>query len=218
MTEYLKILKHVGWTLVVIGVLDIGFMVYCIVNQISYSSSLNIFAVIAGILLLRGSLGTARIVTWFSAFVLAGLVLGSFIVFPWLRPLDYWLLTFRGDPLGFLLSIVVGVALLFWLFWVYKKLRSPIVMEARAAAGHRVGVPRSAFLSGSAIAIFMAVLLQLTLKGDSAEKALLLAAQQHGSQYKYFVSGINWTGHHISARLTAYNDKESKEIRIEWEE
>lgn len=218
MTEHLKICKHVGWTLVVIGVIDIGIMIYCIVNEISYSSSLNIFAVVAGILLLRGSLVTARIVTWFSAFMFSGLLLGSVIVFPWMRPLDYWLLTFHKDPSGSLLSIVVGAALLFWLFWVYRQLRSPAVMEARAAAGQRVGVPRSAFFAGSALAILMAVLLQLSLKGDSTEKAVRLATQQHGSQYKYFVSSINWAGHHVSARLTAYNDKESKEVRIEWKE
>jgi hypothetical protein len=218
MTEHLKICKHVGWTLIVIGVIDVGFMIYCIIHEISYSSSLNIFAVVAGILLLRGSLGTARIVAWFSAFMFAGLLLGSVIVFPWMRPLDYWLLTFYKNPLGSLLSIVVAAVLLFWLFWVYRNLRSPAVLEARAAIGQRVGVPRSAFIAGSALTILMAVLLQLSLKGESAEKAVRLATQQHGSQYKYFVSSINWAGHHVSARLTAYNEKASKKVLIEWEE
>lgn len=218
MTEHHKICKHVGWTLVLIGVIDIGFMIYCIVHEISYSSSLNIFAVVAGILLLRGSLGAVRIVTWFSAFMFAGLLLGSIFVFPWMRPLDYWLLTFHKDPLSSLLSIVVAAALLFWLFWVYRKLRSPAVIEARAAIGQKVGVPKSAFLAGSALAILMAVLMQISLKGESAEKAVRLATQKHGSQYKYFVSSINWAGNHVSARLTGYNDKESKEVRIEWEE
>ena len=48
--EHLRILKHVGLTLVVLGVIDIGLLIYCIANQISYSSSLNIFAVVAGML------------------------------------------------------------------------------------------------------------------------------------------------------------------------
>ena len=216
MTEHLKILNHVGLVLVVIGVVDIGLMIYCIINEINYSSSLNIFAVAAGILLFKGSLRTARVVTWFSAFMFAGLCLASVIVFPWLRPLDYWLLYYHKNPFGSLLSISFAVALLYFLFWIYKKLRSPGVLKAMAEAGQKVGFPKSAFLTGSALAILMAVLLQLALKGDSAEKADHIATQQHGSQYKYFVTGINWNGNHVSAQLTAYNEQETKQVKIEW--
>ncbi|WP_129647633.1 hypothetical protein [Peristeroidobacter agariperforans] len=192
-------------------------MIYCITNQMSYSSSLNIFTVVAGIFLVRGSLDTARIVTWFSAFMLSGFLLGSLIISPWLQPLEYWLITFREDPLSSLGSMVLLPAVLFMLFWVYRELRSPPVLEARATAGHKSGAPRLAFLAGSVLAVVMAVMLQLTLKGESAEKAVRLAAEQHGAEYRYFVSSINWAGRHVSARLTAYNDKETKEVAVEWE-
>ena len=59
---YVHILKRVGGVLLVVGLIDIGVMIYCAVNRISYSSSFNVFAVIAGIFLLRGSLGAASIV------------------------------------------------------------------------------------------------------------------------------------------------------------
>ena len=49
--------------LVVVGLLDIGVLIYCIANGISYSSSQNIFAVIAGLFLLRGSLVAAGLCT-----------------------------------------------------------------------------------------------------------------------------------------------------------
>jgi hypothetical protein len=149
--------------------------------------------------------------------MLSGFLLGLLMIFPWMQPLEYWPLAFREDPLGSLVSIVLVPVMLFMLFWVYTTLRAPPVLEARAAAGHRSGVPRSAFVAGSALAVIMAVLLQLTLKGESAEKAVRLATEQHGSEYKYFVSNINWAGRHVSARLTAYNDKESKEVAVEWE-
>lgn len=217
MAEYLRTLRRVGWLLVIVGVLDIGFMIYCIANHMSYSSSPNIFAVVAGILLLRGSLGAARIVTWFSAFMLSGFLLGALIIFPWMQPLDYWLLTFREKPVGPLFSIALLVVLLLFLFWVYRELRSPVVVEARVAAGHRGGVPRSAFATGSSLAILLAVMLQLTLRGESAERAARLAAERHGADYRYFVSSINWAGDHVAARLTAYNEKESKEVEVEWE-
>jgi hypothetical protein len=56
---YRGILKCVGGVLIVIGLIDIAVMIYCIVNRISYSSSFNIFAVIAGILSMRGGLKAA---------------------------------------------------------------------------------------------------------------------------------------------------------------
>jgi hypothetical protein len=59
------ILRRVGGVLVAIGLVDIAWMIYCIVHGISYRSSLNLFAVIAGVLLLRGSLRTAANVRWF---------------------------------------------------------------------------------------------------------------------------------------------------------
>jgi hypothetical protein len=59
------ILRRVGGVLVAVGLVDIAWMIYCIVHGISYRSSLNLFAVIAGVLLLRGSLRTAANVRWF---------------------------------------------------------------------------------------------------------------------------------------------------------
>jgi len=67
------ILRRVGTVLVVVGLLDIGGLIYCMANNVSYASSLNIFAVIAGLFLLRGNLGAAGLVRWFAAFLLAGL-------------------------------------------------------------------------------------------------------------------------------------------------
>jgi hypothetical protein len=67
---YLPVLKRVGLVLVVVGLIDIGIMIYCIAKKISYSSSFNIFAVVAGIFLIRGSLRAAGTVLWFATFYL----------------------------------------------------------------------------------------------------------------------------------------------------
>jgi hypothetical protein len=198
--------------------LDIGFMIYCVVNRMSYSSSLNIFAVVAGILLIRGNLSAVRVVTWFSAFMLCGLLLGVLIVVSWMQPLDYSLLLLRENPFVSVVSIALTAVLLLSLFWVYRQLRSPAVLEARVAAGHRPGPPRSAFVAVTTLAVFLAVMMQFTLRGESGEKAQRLAAQQYGADYKYFVSSMNWSGRRVSARVTAYNDEDSKEVEVEWED
>jgi hypothetical protein len=54
---HLAILKRVGAVLVVIGLIDIVWMIYCIVHKISYRSSLNLFGVIAGALLMQRQCG-----------------------------------------------------------------------------------------------------------------------------------------------------------------
>jgi hypothetical protein len=44
-----EILRRVGIPLIAFGLFDIGVMIYGLINHINYSSSFNIFAVLAGI-------------------------------------------------------------------------------------------------------------------------------------------------------------------------
>lgn len=77
--------KKAGIALLTIGVLDIILMIYSIISKISYSSSFNIFAVIVGILLLKGSVKTARLTRWFSLFfsiILVGGAIGMILIMP----------------------------------------------------------------------------------------------------------------------------------------
>ena len=73
-TQHTPILKRVGAVLLAVGLIDIAVMIYCIANRISYASSFSIFAVVAGIFLLRGSLRAASIVRRFAVFMLSGFV------------------------------------------------------------------------------------------------------------------------------------------------
>lgn len=63
--DHLSVLRRTGLVLVAVGIVDIGLMIYAITSRVSYSSSLNIFAVIAGIFLVRGSLRAASVVRSF---------------------------------------------------------------------------------------------------------------------------------------------------------
>jgi hypothetical protein len=55
-SDHLPLLKKAGLVLVIVGLMDIGLMIYAIASRVSYSSSLNVFAVVAGAFLLRGNL------------------------------------------------------------------------------------------------------------------------------------------------------------------
>lgn len=60
----LPILKRVGTVLMVVGAIDIAAMIYCVASGYSYPSSLNIFALVAGIFIRRGSLRASSWVRW----------------------------------------------------------------------------------------------------------------------------------------------------------
>jgi hypothetical protein len=210
-------LRQVGIALLVVGLLDIGVMAYCIATGRSYSSSLNVFAVIAGIFLIRGSIAAARVVTWFSAFLLAGLVGALVVLLPLTQPLDLLITQFRLDPAESLLAWLFAAVMLAVLVWVYRRLRSPEVIQARVEAGQRASPPRLAFALGIGLVIFLAAMLHFTMSGENLAKAVELAKSREGPGYKYHVTGMRWNNSTVHATVAAYNDHEIRSVNVEWQ-
>lgn len=218
MDSYRSILKRVGLVLVVVGLLDIAVMAYCIATAQSYSSSFNIFAVVGGIFLLRGSLGAVRLITWFSAFMLAGLGGALLVLFPLLKPAALWAAEFRQDPFGLSVSLGLGAAAVVLLFWVYRQLRAAPVVAARVAEGHSGSAPTFAFALGATLVVLLATIMHFTVDGAAGAKAIELAKAQHGEGYNYHVTAMRWSGTHVWANVSAYNRQEIKPIQVEWEQ
>lgn len=208
-------LRRVGWALIAVGLADIGLMVYCIMNELSYSSCLNIFAVIAGVFLLRQSMTTASVVSFFAAFMLGGLGLTA-VLFPLLIPFDLLATQFRLKPGGSALTVLLVVAFLAFASWVCRALTSPAVMEARRAAGVNERKPVTAFVIGVLLAVGLSVIMVLVTRGSSAEFAIAKAKEKTGPGYKYYVSSMSWSGGSGSATVTAYNSTEIKKVKVEW--
>jgi hypothetical protein len=225
MDDYRSSLRVVGITLILIGVLDIGWMIWCIAHQQSYSSSFNIFAVIAGILLVRGGLRTANVVAYFSAFMLSGFI-GALLVFPLLMPLDLMLTYLRIYPASFSISLLVATSVLVLLGWIYRRLTAPHVMVAIAERYPRCTSfwrrPRTGFYVGIALVVILVVSLGFMLHGATTERAIAEAKQKVGEGYKFHVSSWNMHssgGHsHYGAVVTAYRQNEIRQIPIEWDE
>ena len=209
------ILRKVGWVLVVVGAADIGFMAYCIINEMNYRSSFNIFALIAGVLLVKGSLRTARAVAWFSAFLVTGFT-GAALIFPFLTPFDLWTIQFRRDPFSILSAVVMAVAVIGFVFWVYKNLTSSVVLDAVRSAGLAAKKPVLPFAIGAALVVGLSGMMLVMTRGESAEIAKQKAREQLGSKYKYHVTAMNWSGSGGSATLTAYNDAEITQVKVRW--
>ena len=219
--SHLHIIKRVGKVLLIVGLLDIGLMIYCVLNGISYSSSFNIFAVIAGIFLLRGSLRAASIVRWFAAFMLAALLCLP-LVWPLIQPLGLTLTQLRLSPWSFLSIGAPAVVLLALLIWVVRELGQEPVLAARRSSGGKVRSIRIAYFAGVGLAAVLAVALTFLLGGETANRARELASTQLGTGYNYHVGSLNISTNgqtkSVSGVVTAWNDKEILQLPVQWEE
>ena len=218
MPDYRIILKKVGLALLIFGFADIAFMIYCFTHGQGYSSSFNIFAVIAGIFLLRGHLGTAKLVTTFTAFMLGAFIGSILFVYPFLMPIGLVLVHIKTSPIIAIALFLFVPFVLGFLAWVYRALRSAWVLEALSTAGKPVNPPKLAFGFGLAIAIFVAVMLNVTVNGAAGDKAIELARQELGPSYNYSTQSVQFGGGHGHAVVAAYNDSEVKYVPVEWQE
>ena len=218
---YLPILRRVGLALIVVGVVDVCVMIYCIVHRVGYASSFNIFAIIAGIFLMRGNLRAAALITRIAAFMLTGF-LGMFFVWPVFLPPSLALTQLRIYPLGFLAFLGVFAAMLAWLFWIVRQLRDEAVLNAIVRSTGKRPSLRGPVLTGAAIVIIVLTLSGFSHKSESTRSAEQIASSQVGEGYSLKVTEIRtvWTanGKTIYATVTAWNDHEIRKIPVSWDE
>ncbi|MCP3874450.1 MAG: hypothetical protein GY699_15005 [Desulfobacteraceae bacterium] len=220
-----KILKKVGIVLIVVGILDIAFMIYCIIHETNYSSSFNLFAVIAGILLYRGGLKTAKVVSFFAAFFLAGMG-GLLIVFPIFIPIDLLFTYIKLSPFASLGYLIFGTFIIVFLVWILKTLTSRPIKVAMDQNGINrksfFSRPRSGFIAGIILLLTLVGLLPLILGGETAEMAKIEAQKKIVGNYKYVVTSINIHSNlsgktYVNAVITAYTDNEIQQIPVSFE-
>ena len=225
MNTYHQTLKRVGIALIIIGSLDIAIMIYCIINRISYSSSFNIFAVIAGIFLYRGGLKTALIVSWFSAFMLCAMV-GALLIIPIFIPFDLIITYLKLSPSIFIKPVFIGILIFSFLLWIYKSLTAPHILNAMDENNinrqSRWKKPTTGFIAGGCLIILLVILVPSLIGGETAEQAKIRAEQEVGSGYKFAVTAINVHSTYggksqVKAQVVAYNDEEVRHIPLSWE-
>jgi hypothetical protein len=220
-TVHTPILRRTGSVLLAVGLLDIAVMIYCIVNRLSYSSSFNIFAVIAGIFLLRGSLRAAIVVRWLSVFMLAGFVALLF-AWPFMQPMNLTLTQIRLNPYSALMAVVLMLGVFALLYWLQRQLGKAPILIARASAGRKTRDMRIPAAAGVAIVTLLSITLGFLLGGESAGKAMSIAEQKLGPNYRYHVSSLNIAktsqGTFIAGVVTAWNDQQVQNVPVEWKE
>ena len=225
MNDYRSIMKRVGLALIAIGTVDVFYMIYCIVHRIGYSSSFNIFAIIAGIFLYRGNLKSVRIVRWFSAF-LSSAFIGMIVLFPFFMPIDLMTTYLKLYPIAFVAYSFIAIALILFLILVYKSLNSEEILAAITQNNLDTKwlwrKPKYGFIFGGCLPILLVIIMTVSLFGETKEKATVEAEKISGPGYKYSVTSWNINSTFggktfYRANVTAYNDQEIKNVHVEWE-
>ena len=221
--DHLSVLKRTGVVLVTVGVLDIGLMIYAIMSSTSYSSSLNFFAVIAGIFILRGSLRAASLVRSFALFFAAALV-AVLVVSPFIQPLDLTLTQARLNPGGFAtLTLFLALALALFV-WVARELGSPPVREAQASGGNPLTARRTVIpvSVGVALALLVAIVSAFVQRSESGSRAMQDARTKLGESYNYHVSSLNYNFSggvtRVSGAVSAWKADTVQIVPFEWRE
>ena len=143
-SDYRSALRRVGVVAIFVGVIDTIAFVIAIITRHSYSSSLTIFAVIAGVALIRGNLNTClKVARWigFAGGSAIGLIGGLLSI----GILGSTRLRTFIDALPSSLQHLTAVQLLAWLLytgayaglmvWAFRSLTSTTVLNAMRSEG-----------------------------------------------------------------------------------
>ena len=209
----LAVMRRAGVILVMIGVLDIVSCFIAVSRGASYSSSLNVFALVAGILIYRGSARAARLVVKGLSFLLGGFLLLPalmLVVTPW----RLLLLQLRLAPWSFISGGALFVVLMAVLYWVRHLLGGLAIHIGgeRARPLHR----SVAAWVGACIPVCLAIAMPLFMQGTAGRRAVAQAQRQVGPGYSFYVQRLNTSGASGSALVVAYSDSDMREVEVEW--
>jgi hypothetical protein len=211
--ERQQILGRVGLALIVFGSLDIGVMIYCIAHRISYSSSFNVFAVLAGVFVWKGHPWWLKRVRTAAAFFIAAFCV-ALLMAPFIVPIDLTVVAVRLHPVQALFTVLVSTGVVVFLSWVYRQLGSPCIV--RNESSQSKGSARAPFVLGAVVALAVVVLVSLGLHGAEARKAVELARSKVEPGYRFWVSSLRSENDHGRARVLAYDDRAIRTIEVDW--
>ena len=204
-TRHLPILRRAGTVLLAAGLIDLAALAYSLAQGQAYVSGFNLFAVVAGVFMLRGSLQAALVARWFAVWMLAAL-LATVFVLPFMQPFSLTFAQLRlgigPAPASIGLAVLV-TALLGWLAWQPWSLTPPALV-------------------GVALVVGLGVVVAVLRGGEAAAHARELAAQQVTPDYRLHVRSVSKTrsgqGTRITATVTAWTDSDIKTVPVQWQQ
>ncbi len=186
-------------------------------------SGVGACSILAGLLLYRGSLRTARIVAFLSSFVLSAFLfqtLARLAAMP--RELVWAMLRFR--PFAVLGDAILPVCFFALLAWTYMALSDPALPPKWAEVeGEARPRRRRAWLGLALGVLYMAPMWNVAshLRHDQVQRATLEARKRVGSGYGFYVTRFDQHGprdQQVRASVVAYNAHEVRDVSVSWEE
>ena len=219
MQQSINPFRKVGIALLVIGILDIGYMIYSIFNGFSYTSSFNIFAVVASIFLIRGNLIAALITRFFVTFF-AAVVFGIVILYFYLMPIDLIMVQIKLQSTLMLSAALILSCVIAILIWMCIQFSTSESIQAFIDGGYKSTIPKLISFSAAAavtlLLILIGVFLNFIYSSEVITKAVKSAQEQYGNNYQYHVTSFNIENDHGIATVIAYNNEAIKTIEVEW--
>lgn len=225
--KHIEVMRKVALPVLALGVIDFLISLYQTFTQESppgatiFMVRLNV--VIAGFIafyLWRGSLRMASVVRWMAVLALA-MIVTSLASSPFLQPIDLTLQEIKVDGSSYLRSLSVAVAAMLGLGWLTWRLGHPAILEARAAEGRKRRDLRIPAALGIALVSLVSVLFMSMRSGPTADRAIELARGQVGEGYRFQVRSLHTVqgpqGTQNFSVVTAWNDKEIKNIPVRWQ-
>jgi hypothetical protein len=211
---YQPLLRKISYIGLAFSILDIAYFLYSRSDGWNYEPVWGAGALaIALFLLFKGNLQATG---WVGddALLLLIIITSFFTSTLITRPLSLWIVHFRLYPIHAIYFFVFHIFLIAALGWIYRRLRSAEMVETRQAAGMITKFPK--VWVGLVIGFLITFLLAsyINLNGGKAREAKQLAHEQLGDQYSYHVTGIEFAGNNLNAKVTAYSENEIHYLTI----
>ena len=181
---------------------------------------MTIPAVIAGALLMRGSLKAVVALIWIAG-ILLPMAIAS-VAMSLMQPLDLTLTQVRLAPaahFGAALPLVLFCGLLYWLL---QQLARQPVQAALQSTGRKRPAMNMALMIGVALSVLALTGKQLGQNSDLKTKAEQLAQEKHGAQFRYHASSItprkDMEGTFVEAKVEAWNQNSVDTVDVFWKE
>jgi len=216
--EAVAIFRRVGWALIALGIADTALLAWSLARDVFYPSPFNVFALAAGVLVLRGSVATVAVVRWTVAFTLASIA-AALPLAPVLVAPDFMRTLARLHPVWAAAGLAATGLTVLMLIWIQYELGRGAATAALAAIG-KLWRLWAAVLAGLGATLILGGLIAVMLRGEFAEEAVARAQAQLGTGFRYQVLTLGVfferRGPYASAQVAGWNDSEIRIVPIRW--
>ena len=217
--SYVPVLRRVGMVLIAAGLLQLGYGIWQMPAQANTFSFNFGGAIIAGLLLLTGSLRVAAVLRWLGWLTLPGMVAMGLVAYA--IPLDLLEVELRLAPWQFASGVLMTLLPIVLAAWVLRELGSAKIAAARAFEGRRTHDMRIALAIGVIGTLVLQVWMFKILNGPDAEYAEQLAAAQVQGANKYRVVQLNFlsgtSGTRYQATVQVWNHEGVGYTTVNWQ-